>query len=514
MWTAGPGGDSNVNARQGGGSIVHGAAESSRRAAGRYSRDMFYGHRHARSLSRLIQLLRLPGSTAGEVRDALRVAGVQARECTVTLHVLDGRLTIDDTALPSDDPELADLADRLRAHAIARLVVRQHAAQAELLKCARLLADAPSPDAQDFERRLQQCRLWHIALTRADSPQEAVADEEPTPPYAGQATIAGHLARVRAATDAAAAAVALEALVDVAVQSVGAGAAVPLADVLVGVVRAEAEVESPVVRSVCTRTIERLQTPAVTRLVAQLLPTLGARPGAYRAILEAIGRCGDAGAAALIAHLMAAESMDERRTFFEAIVRLDVGTPMLIDALGHPQWFVVRNAACLLGEMGATSADRALARLLDHRDARVREAAAGALARLQTPTARLSLQRMLQDVSPAVRQHAATAFSGEAKVARPLVAALDAEQDGDVQLSILAALGRLGTPDAVQKLERAALSSSLRPMAPIFRIAALEALTVARGPDSLPTLRSLLSDAEPVVRSSAERLIAMLALRG
>jgi HEAT repeat protein len=212
---------------------------------------------------------------------------------------------------------------------------------------------------------------------------------------------------------------------------------------------------------------------------------------------------------------MAADSLEVRRVFFDSIVQLRVGIPMLIDALGHPQWFVVRNAAALLGEMEAAEADVALARLLEHGDERVRFAAAAALSRLSTPVATAALQRMIVDTSPSVRLRAASAYAmgGQVKTAAPLSAALDAEMDGDVQLGILAALGRLGTPDAVQKLVKAivpAAGGQRRPAT--YRVAAVEALANARGAAAIPALRELLGDTEPTVRDTAKRLIAAAAV--
>ena len=45
-----------------------------------------------------------------------------------------------------------------------------------------------------------------------------------------------------------------------------------------------------------------------------------------------------------------------------------------------------------------------------------------------------------------------------------------------------------------------------------YRIAALEALTAARGHSAMPTLRQLMNDTEPAVRDAAKRLIATAAL--
>ena len=121
---------------------------------------------------------------------------------------------------------------------------------------------------------------------------------------------------------------------------------------------------------------------------------------------------------------------------------------------------------------------------------------------------------MLQDHSPSVRLHAAGAFAaaGSSTTATPLAAALDAESDVDVQLGIIAALGRLGTPDAVQKLVKAVSPAGGRGRPVSYRVAALEALAAARGSSVNPILRSLLTDTEPTVRDTAKRLIATTAL--
>ena len=444
-----------------------------------------------------------------EVRDTLRLLVSHARETAVSFEVDDWRLSVDGSAVLASTG-FEELIGQLYAHRVRRLAIRQYATAAELIKLTRLLAEPSSGSPAAFERRAAALKLWNVTLLVAggDSPEAQAAASSPE-----RVVLAHHLARVRAAV-ALDATHALGELVTLGEEHANAGRAEAVAEVLVGVARAEREMADGAVREECARAIEKLSKPAVTRLVAQLLPVLKGRPTEYAEHLAALGRTGAAGAAAMIAHLMAADTIEERRIFFDAIVELRAGIPMLIDALGHPQWFVVRNAACLLGEMKAEQADGALARLLEHRDERVREAAAGALAELETPTARMALRRMLQDHSPSVRLHAAGAFAaaGSATTATPLAAALDAEPDGDVQLGIIAALGRLGTPDAVQKLVKAVSPGGGRGKPVSYRIAALEALAAARGSSVNPILRSLLTDGEPTVRDTAKRLIATTAL--
>jgi HEAT repeat protein len=445
-----------------------------------------------------------------EVRETLRLLVAQSRETTVCFRLDEWKLSVDEKPVPPAATGFEELIGQLYAHRVRELVIRQFACAAELIKLVRLLAEGPAADAATLLEKIAALKLWNVELTLATESAHA-APELPTPEHV---VVTHHLARIRTASLPLDATHALGELVTLAEAHVAAGRAEPLAEILSGIVKAEKDATDAAISAACGKAIDQLAKPAVARLVAQLLPTLQGRPRDFEQHLHALGRCGNPGAAALIAHLMAADSFDDRRVFYNAIVELRTGVPMLIDALGHPQWFVVRNAASLLGEMREPQADGALARLLEHRDERVREAAAAALSCLDTPTSRAALQRMIQDRSPHVRLHAASAFasSGQTKTATPLSTALDAESDGDVQLGIIQALGRLGTPDAVQKLVRAVLPTGGRPRPVSYRIAALEALAAARGHSAHPTFRTLLNDAEPAVREAAKRLIAMTAM--
>jgi hypothetical protein len=467
----------------------------------------------ARIFARLIGLLRHPGSTIDEVKETLRFCVAHSRERTIVFRLDDWKLSIDGETVPAAGTGFDELAGQLQAHGVEELTIRQFASAPELIKLVRLLAEERDADPQTFAGKIAAAKLWNVDATAkgAAEPPFAAAPA-PTPDHL---KLSHHLARVRQAVVPLDATLALQELQELAEQFVAEGNAEAVAELLVGLWRAEQVATEDAVRIPCAKAIDKLARPALTRLVAQILPGLLAtgRQKDYADHRDALGRCGNPGAAALLAHLMASDTFEERRVFYNAIVELRTGIPMLIDALGHPQWYIVRNAASLLGEMREPMADQALARLLEHRDERVREAAAAALSRIDTSTARIALQRMLQDRSPRVRLHAAGAFaSSPAKTATPLATALESESDADVQIGIIHALGRLGTPDAVQKLVRAVMPSHLRPRPVSFRIAALEALTAARGASAMATLRSLLTDTEPAIREAAQRLIATTAL--
>jgi hypothetical protein len=466
---------------------------------------------YVRSLSRLIELLAQPCTSTDAVKATLRTLVALARGAALDAAVDGWKLAADGDVLPAALGGVESLVTQMNAHGVQRVRVRQSASAGELLQLARALAQpASTEDPRAVVRQVAALKLWSVQVA-AVSGDGAHAASPCGVRCEASVAVSHHLARTRGAVNALDAVHALGEVVAQADRLAAAGEAVLLADILVGIGRCERDATSDDIRQACGKALDRLARPDVMRLVAQLVPGAPAE-AEYVSVLR---RAGDMGAAALLAHLMAADTLEERRVFFDAIVAMRAGIPMLIDALGHPQWFVVRNAAALLGEMEAAEADRALARLLEHGDERVRHAAAGALSRLTTPVAAAALQRMILDPSPRVRLHAASAYAmatGQARNAAPLAAALDVELDGDVQLSILAALGRLGTPDAVQKLVKAVgpTNGRLRPAS--YRVAAVEALANARGPAAIPTLRELLGDTEPAVRDTAKRLIAAAAV--
>jgi hypothetical protein len=463
------------------------------------------------ALARLVTLLGQAGTSTDEVKATLRTLVAHARDAALDLQLDGWKLTADGDQLPSTLMRLQTIVAQFEGHRVQRLRVRQSASAGELLQLARALALPPTAgDPGAMARSIAALKLWSVQLTTSTGETAGTAPGPDTHDEA-QVVVTHHLARLRSATSVAEEGRALAEIIALADEATRAGDAELLANVMAGLVRCERESASDTAREACGRALDGMSRPDVMRLVAQLVPGTGPR-AEYLSVLR---RGGDMGAAALIAHLMAADSLDARRVFFDAIVQLRVGIPMLIDALGHPQWFVVRNAAALLGEMEAAEADLALTRLLEHGDERVRFAAAAALSRLSTPTATAALQRMIVDASPSVRLRAASAYAmgGHVRTAAPLSAALDAEMDGDVQLGILAALGRLATPDAVQKLVKAiapAAGGHRRPAQ--YRVAAVEALANARGGAAIPALRELLGDTEPAVRDAAKRLIAAAAV--
>jgi HEAT repeat protein len=187
------------------------------------------------------------------------------------------------------------------------------------------------------------------------------------------------------------------------------------------------------------------------------------------------------------------------------------GTELLVHMLGHDEWFVVRNVAELCGEMRLEAAVPALARRLTHSDERVRRAATSALGRIGSPGTMEPLRKALQDTSALVRMQAATSLEGTR--ARNLVPALsrlvEEETQADVQREMLHALGRIGSPDAIETLIRASQPARglFKKKALGLRIEAIEGLRQAGGPAAVAALQDLEKDKEESVRKAAAQAL-------
>ncbi|MES3036241.1 MAG: HEAT repeat domain-containing protein [Gemmatimonadota bacterium] len=211
----------------------------------------------------------------------------------------------------------------------------------------------------------------------------------------------------------------------------------------------------------------------------------------------------------LIQQLLTSDSMAVRRACFDALTALHRSVDALVPLLQHAEWFVVRNAACLLGAMVAQQAEHALTATLSHTDERVRSAVVTALLQVDTPTSRAAVRGAIRDESPEVRRRAVRGFLAEQGTwgnVDHLLQALERERDLDVQLEFLYALGTLATPDAVQRLIRlCSIEDAHRPAE--FRIAAAEALATARLGAAMPLLRAMLRDPDMHARAAARHLI-------
>jgi hypothetical protein len=281
------------------------------------------------------------------------------------------------------------------------------------------------------------------------------------------------------------------------------GDAETLATAMMGIVRRENAATDPNIKRAYGMAARRLAKKPMLAAIAGMLTT---HRDLSEDLFAVFARTGDDGAEVLIEQLNAAQSLAERRVYFDSLRKLNAGVKVLIHHLGDARWYVVRNAADLLGEMGANDAESKLSELLQHDDDRVRRAAVSALSKMTGTAAVKGLAASLDDDAPGVRVRAAAAL-GNSKTpaaANALIKHLDREDVAEVQHACLASLGKIGSPDAIRFLTKAAQPEGrlFRKKATAYRVAAVRALGDARTPGAMGALQNLLHDKEKDVREA------------
>ncbi|MEO6447366.1 MAG: HEAT repeat domain-containing protein [Gemmatimonadaceae bacterium] len=280
-----------------------------------------------------------------------------------------------------------------------------------------------------------------------------------------------------------------------------------VAEVLSRVIARESlEADANVRRSFLIQ-LRRLLKPELLRGVAGVL---GKRREMRESAEGIFRRAGDPGVEVLINCMVTSNLTSERRAFRSALARCPEAAMPVMHLLGDPRWYVVRNAADLLGELQVLESDVELVATLKHSDARVRRSAAGALARLATSRALGALRQLLDDPAPSVRLQAVRGLvaGGNVRSVSAVLQALDGEQDVEVQHTMLAALGTLATDAAVERLVQASRPGSLlHRRSSGVRVAAVNALREAGTHAASAALRSLAGDKDREVRAAVEQAL-------
>jgi HEAT repeat protein len=471
-----------------------------------------YAVTFARHFSRLVWLLLNQADSVDEQKAALRALVTLSKEGAVVMTVQDGQLAVNGAVLPPALTGVQEVLSQFQGSAVREMVVDVGAHAADLLGTAKVLASATATgdEGREIDAKLRALapRSVRVAFRRTTSDVDSTVVRAFTAvdvPVEGADEI---FARLDATVSVGVGSRLLDQIVAMAEVHARANKTLAVADWMAKVVAREAQRTDPEIRRAFAAAVRRLTKPTTLRAVAAVLPRRKERVDEFLAILA---RTGDEGAEALIEQLTAAQSLSERRIYFDALVRLKAGTTTLVHMLGDPRWYVARNAADLLGELNAIDADAPLSELLKHDDDRVRRAAAHALGKLGTAHAVVALRKALKDPSAHVRALAAIGLASRkgARSAGTLVRALETEPDLEVQIAILGALGRVANAEAVQRLVKAAESpGAFKRKATAFRVAAVQGLGEARTPAAMTALRELAADRDREVRGAAGRALA------
>jgi hypothetical protein len=221
-------------------------------------------------------------------------------------------------------------------------------------------------------------------------PSQLIATPPIAPPVAptvapSRATRAGRLIeQLRAASDLGALGTVLDAVGTFVPMSVSAGDIKDAAALVHAVMELEQVFTTPPGPLRLRMALRHTADAHFLRALAADLPRAREHRDVYLAIFA---RMGDAAVEAMVDRLVHAELAKDRRVLFEAIVGFGGGVPTIVRMLDDERWYVVRNAAELLGRLAAPEGEQPLVELLRHPEARVRRSAAVALIRIGPATA-------------------------------------------------------------------------------------------------------------------------------
>jgi len=478
----------------------------------------------ARHFARLVWLLIHESEATGEQKLALRTISTVSKDSSVRLGITDGRLAVNGLVMPQALAGVRELADRLASHAIVEISIEEDAAPSELLTLARLLAVGPgsADNAEDAARNLSELegKTVHVLLAgpAPAAPAPATEPEPSSEPVEAPATGAGRAQQLwdqlAVATDPHEAQRLLEDLAFVAEQATREGRTDEVAEKFALLLDVEAQVDDQAIRPAFVMAVRRLTKPTILRPIARQLVSDPAHADRTERILQ---RCGQDGVDAVVDQFLGARSHAERQVFRDVLSRLTAARESLVQMLSDPRWYVVRQAADLLSELGPHDSERALADLLRHSDERVRRAVTRALGRIDSQFAVDALARALTDVDAKVRVEGVAGLVARkgSRAGSVLASATDAETDLEVQFALLAALGRVATPETVSKLAAAAAAQGgffKTKKNNALRIAAIMALGDAHTPGALTVLQGLANDREKDVRDAVAR--SLMSQRG
>jgi hypothetical protein len=475
--------------------------------------------------ARTLDLFRDPGAKDEQKLQFRALAGLLKAE-GMTIAVQAGRLIVNGAPLDGDA-----LLQRLEFHAVKEIVIPADPPLTETFELLRVLAEQPGDE--DIAVRLRASGATRVGITiqpfvldTRSAPKLSNEVSGPdVPDIVRQTTVEG--AAFSPAT--AATRPSRELIAQLQEKPAGPHAGELLAvlgrqletamkmnritqalAIVVGIVRAEQQVSDATRRRQYSIALKRIYSKALLESFSELANVPDERDDA----LLVLRRAGEDGVEVLLDLLVAAPSIEERRGLFMALTGIKEGTDQLIHMLGHHQWFVVRNVAELAGELALEDAVPALAQQLEHEDERVRKAVALALAKIGSRAAAEPLRRALRDKSPEVRIQAALGVGGRksSAIAMPLVVAMEEEEDEAVGRELMLALGRIGSPAAVQALIKFAQPGGrlFGRKSAALRETAVEALRLAATPAAVGTLEGLTDDGDKNVRNAAHSALTDL----
>jgi HEAT repeat protein len=466
----------------------------------------------ARNVARFVLTLMRQPDAVEQQKLALRTIVLLSKEVTLRISTRNGTLAANGLSVPAVLAGVRELADQLVGHGVESVEMQQGLSPGELLTVARILAEPIAEDQSAIHAKLRALETTTISVQLRDL-EPAVAPEaavptEPEPAPGTPERVDFLLRRANRGGDGQPIVPHFEEVAFAAEAAGRSGDTATLVHLFLRLIVHEKDAEDPEVRRHFVLTLRRLTKPRLLNPISRLFVDDPAHADDAAAILA---RCGNDGADAVVDQFSKAATRAERDAFIAALDRIPAADDGLLAMLSDGRPHVMRVAAEIIARRKPADGDKALAEHLSDNDPRARRAAIRALAAYDTQFATDAIARGLGDLVVEVRLEAVAALATRegAKAGDIIGEAMASEEAVEVQVGMLGALGRIGTPDAVAKLAKAAeaggIFSSRRDG--VLRLAAVRALAEARTAGAMSALMSLANDKEREVRDAAARAI-------
>lgn len=207
---------------------------------------------------------------------------------------------------------------------------------------------------------------------------------------------------------------------------------------------------------------ERLKLLLTREALKHLAERAGAKEEAHReTVCKMLVVAGDEGASVLIDAIIEAPEAVTRRYLFNALVLFGPPLRPLAEAkLDHPQWFVVRQMAALLGEIGGPEALPALEKAYANPEPRVKKEVLKSMVKIRTPRVTAFLLNVLKENDQSLIANAIISLGiiKDPAAIEPL-AEIAARREAfsepsEASKEAVKALGVIGDPRAVPHLEK------------------------------------------------------------